>query len=118
MTNTGNEERKHHEFETRQCQVCVHASAVRVERSSTHVRCGLEGCESFGKWSFSYYGDGAACPNFCEVTDPARKRKVNLAWLLSADRKRQQFTPKSADSNVVEFSECRYPRHLPFEEEV
>ena len=107
----------HHEFGTQQCWRCVHAAAMRVERSSTHVRCGLAGGECCGKWSW-LGGSETLCPHFSEVTDPARKRMANLAWIISADRKRQLYRPRMRYSHAVEIAECHTPKHPPFPEEV
>ena len=108
------EEVQYHEICWKLCQNCAHAAAVRVERSSTHYRCGCNGGANCGKWS--WLGETMTCPDFVEIVDDARKAKINLAWELSADRKMQLYRPRTASSHVVEINHCGPHFNRPFKD--
>lgn len=72
------------------CVRCIHADMLQAERSSCYVRCGCQIGKNKGTWSLWHYGSPGQpneCPDFYEVTDERRKRQVNIAWLISCDRK-------------------------------
>lgn len=46
------EEREHNNCDVRMCRTCAHAAAIRVERSSSSVRCGYKGGVNFDKWTW------------------------------------------------------------------
>ena len=104
----------YHGISCQQCQKCVHAAAVRVERSSTHYRCGRNGGANFGKWS--WLGETTTCPDFAKIVDDERKAKMNLAWELSADRKMQLYSPRTASSHIVEVNHCALHFNRPFKD--
>ena len=55
------------------------------------------------------------CPDFSEITDENRKRMVNIAWVISYERKMQFFRRPATRPVPIGASLSRY--HIPFPEE-
>ena len=75
------------------CLRCNHADMLHVERSSSQVRCGCKAGKRAGTWNIGYpfVNSPEECPDFSEVTDENRKQMVNIAWVISCERKMQFF---------------------------
>lgn len=108
------EEREHNNCDVRLCRTCAHAAAIRVERSSSSVRCGCKGGVNFDKWTW-IVGE-MECPDYRGDISDAWKKMVNLAWELSAERKRLQIEYHIDISNTVEIEQCRPHFGRPFKE--
>ena len=102
------------------CRRCVHAAAVKVTSSTTHVLCGCATGRNNGTWSnwFYYMDPPDPCPDFSEVVDPARKRMVNRAWALSCDRFCESRRARRGDSRPVPIGPSVFfqDRRAPFPE--
>ena len=98
------------------CVRCNHADMLLVERSYSCVRCGCESGKNCGTWAMGYpfaETPPEECPDFSEVVDEKRKRIVNMAWLISCDRKLAAF--RSPGNHPVHIA---YPQwRIPFPEE-
>ena len=99
------------------CLECNHADMLHVERSSSHVRCGCKAGKHAGTWSIGYpfVMTPEECPDFSEITDENRKQMVNIAWVISYERKMQFFRRPATRPVPIGASLSRY--HIPFPEE-
>lgn len=61
-------------------------------------------------WHYMSKDSPDECPDFCEVTDTLRKRKVNLAWEIACDRK------LTGNPHAVCIAACHRQGNGPFPE--
>ena len=75
------------------CLECKNADMLHVERSNCYIRCGCKTGKHFGTWSTGYpfVTQTEACPDFSKIVDEKHKRMVNLAWIISCERKMMCF---------------------------